>query len=128
MARILVIDDEPMLLRVVRRALGTLHALTCTHDPEEAHRLIAAGARFDVIVCDLMMPAMTGMELHAALVRVDPDQADRMIFLTGGACSDEAQAFLARFPNARIEKPFEAVALQALVIQRLARATASGDR
>jgi CheY-like chemotaxis protein len=55
---------------------------------------ITAGERFDIIVCDLMMPQMTGMDLHAALTRAAPDQAARMVFLTGGAFTERARRFL----------------------------------
>lgn len=52
---------------------------------DEALRLIEGGERYDVILCDLMMPVMTGMELHDALSRFAPDQANAMVFMTGGA-------------------------------------------
>ena len=50
----------------------------------EALALVLEGKRFDLILCDLMMPVMTGMDLHAELLIVAPDQAARMVFMTGG--------------------------------------------
>ena len=72
-----------------------------------ALKLVAAGERFDVILSDLMMPDVTGMEIHEELSRTALDQAKRMIFLTGGAFTARASEFLDRVPNIRIEKPFE---------------------
>ncbi len=67
-----------------------------------------------------MMPDMTGMELHARLRDIAPALADRTVFLTGGAFTPSARDFLARVPNARIEKPFEPDQLRALVARVLA--------
>ncbi|MBI4955125.1 MAG: response regulator [Myxococcales bacterium] len=66
---------------------------------------IAHGERFDAIVCDLMMPDMTGMDLHERLRAVAPDQVRVMLFLTGGAFTPRARAFLSSVDNATLEKP-----------------------
>lgn len=71
--------------------------------------------RFDLILCDLMMPAMTGMEVHDELVRLEPELAARMSFLTGGAFTPRARAFLAVVPNPRLEKPFDPQGLRSFV-------------
>ena len=68
---------------------------------------------------DLMMPAMTGMELFDRLVEVAPDQASRVIFLSGGAFTPQAREFLGRVKNARMDKPFETQALRELVRRRI---------
>ena len=67
---------------------------------------IASGERFDAILSDLMMPNMTGMDLYEELLRIAPDQAERMIFFTGGAFTDRARDFLKGVPNPCLEKPF----------------------
>jgi CheY-like chemotaxis protein len=77
--------------------------------------MIAAGARFDVILCDLMMPRMTGMELHGELSRTAPDQAARIVFMTGGAFTARARDFLSTIANARVDKPFDAAGLRSVV-------------
>jgi CheY-like chemotaxis protein len=82
---------------------------------EEAREALERGERFDVILCDLMMPQMTGMELHAALERVAPDQARRVVVLTGGAYTEAGRAFLARVALPHVEKPFDAARLRELV-------------
>jgi CheY-like chemotaxis protein len=73
------------------------------------------GERFDVVLCDLMMPVMNGMSLHAELAKAIPEQAERIVFITGGAFTPAAKLFLDRVHNARVEKPFEAPNIRALV-------------
>jgi PAS domain S-box-containing protein len=120
--RILIIDDEPMILNVTRRALGGQHDVTTATGGKEGLNRIQSGERFDVIVCDLMMPDLTGMDLEAALERIAPDQAGRMVFLTDGAFTSPARAFLDRMSGSMLEKPFDPRALLALVNERLLRA------
>jgi CheY-like chemotaxis protein len=81
----------------------------------EAHQLIVSGERFDVILCDLMMPQVTGMDLHGLINELDPKQAGRMVFMTGAAFTPAARRFLDEVPNSRIEKPFDFQGLRTLV-------------
>jgi PAS domain S-box-containing protein len=113
--RVLIVDDEPMVGSVLRRILAPDHDLVVLTRAREALERIGGGERFDVILCDLMMPEMTGMDLYEALVRSAPDQAERMVFLTGGAFTPRARDFLDRVPNQRIEKPFDDQGVRALV-------------
>lgn len=116
---ILVVDDEPMIAKAVQRILSPEHEVIAIESADEALRRIDTGERFDVILCDLMMPQMTGMDLHAELSQVAQEQASRMIFLTGGAFTPGARAFLDEIPNLRIEKPFEIRYLRALINDRI---------
>ncbi len=117
--RVLVIDDEPMAVRVMQRILSPEHEVVAFGCAAKALDFITGGTRFDVILCDLMMPQMTGMEFYAALNRLDPAQAARIIFVTGGAFTPAARTFLDAVPNQRVEKPFDAQHLRALVNDRL---------
>ncbi|MBV9947687.1 MAG: response regulator [Myxococcales bacterium] len=118
--RILVLDDEPMMARAVQRLLDGEHEVTVSSDPREAVENVIRGARFDAILCDLMMPTMTGMEVHDAIARVDPAQARRMVFMTGGAFTPRALEFLEAVENPRLEKPLEHAALRAVLKMQLA--------
>jgi two-component system, cell cycle sensor histidine kinase and response regulator CckA len=113
--RILVVDDEKLVLRGVKRILSKEHEVVATVAAKEALALCAGGEKFDLILCDLMMPDMTGMELHRELSRVAPEQAERMIFLTGGAFTAKARQFLSETPKEHIEKPFDPANLRAIV-------------
>jgi PAS domain S-box-containing protein len=117
--RILVIDDEPWILSTLRRVLAQDHDVTGTTSALDAIRRIAAGERFDVILCDLVMPHVTGMDFYAELLYLDAEQARRVVFLTGGAFSPRARSFLDEVPNLRLEKPFDQAELKRLVKDRL---------
>ncbi len=118
-AKVLVVDDESIIGTVIRRSLAAQHDVVALTHATEALARIHAGESFDVILCDLMMPDMTGMELHAELAKIDPARANGIIFLTGGAFTPAARAFLDEVPNQRIEKPFDAQHLRALVNDRV---------
>ena len=86
---------------------------------DEALALIRAGAQFDVILCDLMMPVMTGMDFFGVLEAERPDLAERTLFLTGGAFTDPTRDFLARIPNLCLEKPIDSQRLLATIAERI---------
>jgi PAS domain S-box-containing protein len=112
---VLVIDDEVMIGQFVTRLLSTEHDVRVVDCAEDALGLFRAGQRFDVVLCDLMMPQVTGMDLYAVLCELDRQQAERIVFMTGGAFTPSARAFLNSVPNPRLEKPFEVQELRALV-------------
>ncbi|MFS8068521.1 MAG: ATP-binding protein, partial [Byssovorax sp.] len=112
--RVLVVDDEPRLCAILARLLGGEHDVTTLTNAATAVERIAAGERFDVIFSDLMMPGMSGLELHAELERLVPQQAKRMVFLTGGAFTPRASEFLGTVRNRFLDKPFDYAALSAL--------------
>jgi CheY-like chemotaxis protein/two-component sensor histidine kinase len=105
-SRILVIDDEVAIGRVLERGLHPHHDVVVLTRGDDALKRIASGERFDAILCDLMMPEVTGMDIYLELSKTAEDQARRMVFLSGGAFTDRGRAFLAGIPNKRIEKPF----------------------
>jgi PAS domain S-box-containing protein len=113
--RILVVDDEPSLAAAIRRMLATEHDVRVLTRARDAIDVVSGGDRFDVVLCDLMMPDVTGMDLHAELLRVAPEQADKIVFMTGGAFTSRAREFLDKVRNPRVEKPFAAASLKALV-------------
>ena len=119
-ARVLCVDDEPAIGMALRRVLGDNHDVVVLTSASEARDRVASGERFDIVLCDLMMPDMTGMDFHAELTVAAPALADRVVFLTGGAFTNEARDFLARVPNQRLEKPVGVADLRAAIDQVLA--------
>ncbi|MGC3999623.1 MAG: ATP-binding protein [Anaeromyxobacter sp.] len=113
--RVLVVDDDRAVARAMQRMLAGAFEVELASSGAEALQRLGTGARFDVVLCDLMMPEMTGMELHGLLEVRAPEVARRMVFLTGGAFTARAGEFLERVPNARLEKPFGADDLRRLV-------------
>lgn len=104
--RVLVVDDEPRMGRAMERLLSPRYQVTVVSSAREALQAVADGPPFAAILCDLMMPEVTGMDLHEAIARTDPALASRMVFMTGGAYTDRAQAFLEGMPERRLDKPF----------------------
>jgi two-component system cell cycle sensor histidine kinase/response regulator CckA len=111
---VLVVDDDPMVGGVLRRVLKQ-HDVTVTTRAKEALELLEEGRRFDVILSDLMMPEMSGMELHDRMIELYPEAAERVVFISGGAFTAGANTFLERVANIRIEKPFDAQTVRAIV-------------
>ncbi|MBZ4421984.1 PAS domain S-box protein [Myxococcus sp. RHSTA-1-4] len=120
--RLLVVDDEPLVCTALARTLRPHHDVTMSTRAQEALDRIVAGERFDVVFCDLMMPGMSGMDFYSALKERYPEQAGRVVFLTGGAVTPQARAFLESVPSPHLEKPFASRELLSLVQERLAHA------
>jgi PAS domain S-box-containing protein len=118
-ASVLVVDDDVMVSTMIGRVLRE-HEITVATNGRDALDLLVAGRTFDVILCDLMMPVMTGMELHAQLSEKLPQLVESVIFVTGGAVTAETRAFLDRVPNECLDKPFNPRSLRA-VVQRATR-------
>jgi signal transduction histidine kinase len=113
--RVLVIDDEPNLGKSIVRILGSEHDVVFVTSARSALERLSGGEEFDLILCDLMMPEMTGMEFHAELERVQPRLQREMIFITGGVFTDAAQQFFDTVPNRRLSKPFDIERLREMV-------------
>jgi signal transduction histidine kinase/CheY-like chemotaxis protein len=112
--RILAIDDDPMVLRALRRLLKT-HDLTVVAGGREALDLLRSGKEFDVILCDLMMPDLTGMDVYEHVHDFDRTLAERIVFLTGGAFTEKTREFLDSVSNQRLEKPFDVARINELL-------------
>ncbi len=119
-ARLLVVDDEELLLKLVQRVLARDHDVAATSSAAQALRLLQGGQPFDLILCDLMMPEVSGMTFFEEVRRARPGLQERIVFMTGGAFTEEASTFLESVRNRRIEKPFDSGRLRALVRELLA--------
>ncbi len=101
-----MLDDEQCIVDTLRRILRSEHDVVTSTSPTEVLAGIIGGERFDAILCDLMMPRITGMEVHAALVSYCPEQAERMIFVTAGATRETHEIFLRSITLPCLRKPF----------------------
>jgi nitrogen-specific signal transduction histidine kinase len=119
-ARILVVDDEPMIGMAIRRTLQREHEVVTLTSAREAQERLTRGECFDLILCDVMMPEMSGMDLHQELSRHLPELTERVVFLSGGAFTASASAFLNRGDIRRLDKPFTSNELRELVRTLLA--------
>jgi signal transduction histidine kinase len=105
--RVLLVDDEPRLLRTLGGLLAQTHDVSTAESGERALQVLRAGDSFDVIVCDMMMQGMDGAGLYEMISKLFPGLERRMIFMTGGAFTKKARSFLQEIPNSRLDKPFE---------------------
>lgn len=101
--RVLVIDDDPLVLGVLRRTLGELHEVVTSDGAEKALQQMREQSAFDVIVCDFVMPNMDGGAFYRQVLREWPQLASRIIFLTGVARAETE--FFSSVPNLVIQKP-----------------------
>lgn len=115
--RILVVDDEESVLRYLAVSLSH-HDVTTEVDGDAAVERATEGT-FDIILCDLMMPRKTGMEIHADLQQRRPAMADRMIFMTGGIFVEEAADFLSGLSGRWVEKPIDFGELEGRIWARM---------
>lgn len=113
--RVLVLDDEIVLANALGRTLEPDFEVTVLTSSREALRRLREGAEFDAILCDLIMPGVTGIALYEELSRTRPALADRMVFMTGGTFTARARSFIAERPDRALEKPFEITALLAIL-------------
>jgi CheY-like chemotaxis protein len=105
-ARILIIDDEPLLGQTLRFAFQDKHDVEVASSGREALERLAADVDFDLVLCDLMMPDVSGEHVYRAVSTQTPGLLPRFVFMTGGAFTERAQEFLAHFAGRQLEKPF----------------------
>jgi len=122
--RLLIIDDDPLVAKSIRRGLKSEWDVVVIDKAREAVEALARGDAFDAILCDLVMPGMSGMDAYDAIVQANPGLASRIVFMTGGTKLPGARAFLDRVTNARLDKPFAMNDLRAALSRVLSGATA----
>jgi signal transduction histidine kinase len=109
--QVLVIDDDPhvaaMLTSQLKRAGMCVQVVT---DGAAAPAVLLGAKEFDLVYCDLMMSGMTGMDLAELLETRAPRRLASTVFMTGGAFTPRAAAFIAEHPGTCVEKPFDIVA------------------
>ncbi len=105
-ARLLILDDEISLAATLQRLFRHEYDVVVEGTAEGALRRVVAGERFDAILCDLLLPGMSGIEFYGELQRTAPELVSRVVFVTGGVITPGAQAFLDALPNLCVDKPF----------------------
>lgn len=120
--RILVVDDDTSVAEGLRLLLAQDHRVEVAHSGAQALAvLLARPAGFDAILCDLMMPGMSGAELYRQMEDSDPGTGARLIFMTGGAFTSGARRFLDAVDNLQLQKPFDVEAIERVLSQAFSR-------
>ena len=116
----LVVDDERLVASSLRRALAADHDVTVVSSARAAIRLVERGERYDVVLTDLVMPDVTGLELHRQLVALVPELDGRVLFMTAGAFTQEARLATEIAADACLEKPVRLDVLRAALARVIA--------
>jgi two-component system, cell cycle sensor histidine kinase and response regulator CckA len=124
-SRILIIDDEPLLGQTLLYAFKGRHDVSICTSGREALSRLETDSRFDLVLCDLMMPDINGAAVYASVKRDHPELAQRFVFMTGGAFTTRAREFLAQHPGAQLEKPFNIADIEKILGQFAASASLS---
>lgn len=122
--RVLIIDDEERVSQVLARLMPA-QTVTVLHSGREALALLSSGERFDLILCDVMMPDLTGMDLFEQLHPSYRATAEAIVFMTAGTFTERAQRFRASVPNIFLDKPIAMTTLRALVAAHAPRSPAA---
>jgi PAS domain S-box-containing protein len=117
--RVLLIDDERAVVESLAAALAEDHEVVMVGSAAEARTLLERDDRFDIVLCDLVMPGETGMQLFEHVRASKPRLAARFVFMSGGAFLPEADKFLQTVENPHIDKPFDVSAMRRLVDRML---------
>jgi nitrogen-specific signal transduction histidine kinase len=111
--RVLVVDDDVHVRRALGRALASVYDVEGVASVDEA--LLALGrASYDAVLCDVMMPNRTGLDLHILVSASYPAMVSRLVFMMGGAFTPALQTFVEQVPM-RLEKPLDMRAVRAAV-------------
>ncbi|NOK37143.1 response regulator, partial [Corallococcus exercitus] len=113
--RVLIVDDEPRLAQSMRLLMEPAYEVVTVTRGEDALAKVAEGASFDVVLCDLQMPGMDGIAVYRRLQQEAPALVSRVVFISGGASSPEARAFVETVARRVLEKPVRPDVLLATV-------------
>jgi len=113
--RVLVVEDEGAVAAGLRLLLEQEYQVDVASTGQEALTKLSSGTAFDAVLCDLMMPGMSGIELFRILRARSPGLEQKLVFMTGGAFTPEAEAFLEEIENPRVEKPFDFASVDELL-------------
>ncbi len=117
--RVLIVDDQPEIARALARVFAGEAEITVATSGVEALACFGRGTTFELVLCDVMMPGMTGPQLFAKVKALEPQAAAAFVFTTGGVDADhqrELQATGARC----LAKPVDIAALRNLLPARKA--------
>jgi len=105
--RLLLVDDDPLVARALVRLLRG-HAVTAVSNGRDAITLLEQGTSYDIILCDIMMPELTGADVYEKIAAMGRGLERNIVFLTGGVFSNQLRSFLESVPNPRYSKPIRA--------------------
>ena len=103
---LLIVDDDPEVLRSLERSLGRRYHLLLAMGGAEAVAIIEGAETIHFVLCDLMMPEQDGASVYEAVLRLRPALAKHFVLMTGGTHTTRGRSFLDKFPGSVLFKPF----------------------
>lgn len=119
--RLLVVDDDVLVARTLVRLLSEHRVEVATSGRDALERLAVDGTNFDLVLCDLMMPDMTGMDVYEEVERSHPGLAARFVFISGGGVTERSRRFLELHADRVLPKPIDSSQLSRLLAKRTLR-------
>ena len=113
--QVLVVDDDPVFSRTIRRSLKPHEVKTCAAASEAQALLLDASYAPDLVLCDVFLPGANGNTLHSRIAKHRPEIARRFVFVTGGALGKEEAAYLRGSGCTTLFKPVELKSLLELL-------------
>jgi CheY-like chemotaxis protein len=98
------------------------HDVTAVTAGRAALNLLLDGNWFDVVLCDVLMPGVSGIDLYRELEQKRPEMVERIIFMSGASSMPRVADFLSGVPNERIDKPVDLAQLRSVIQQVATRA------
>jgi len=124
-SRILIVDDEPLLGQTLLYAFKGRHDVSICTSGRDALKRLETDAGFDLVLCDLMMPDVSGAAVYESVKQTRPELLSRFVFMTGGAFTDRGREFLAQYPGEQLEKPFNIADIEKILRQLTAARAAA---
>ena len=115
LSRVLVIDDDTAVAKMIAHILRASHDVVTEISPESALARLLGGEAFDLILCDITMPEMSGIQVYEAIHSIGRHASARFVFMTGGGLSMEEDGYLSQAGVPRLEKPFRPAELRSRV-------------
>jgi PAS domain S-box-containing protein len=116
--RVLVVDDETLLARSIELQLQDEHDVEVVSNGTEALARLERAPLPDLILCDMMLPDISGMDVFERALALDNGTHERFVFMTGGSFSPKLFKFLQDHAVPCLEKPFTAEQLREVIDPR----------
>jgi signal transduction histidine kinase/ActR/RegA family two-component response regulator len=118
--RLLVIDDDVLVARTLARMLKQHEVEVATSGRDALKRLAENGTNYDLVLCDLMMPDVTGMDVYEEVERLYPSLASKFVFISGGGITERSRKFLELHAECVLSKPIDGKKLDRILARRSA--------
>jgi two-component system NtrC family sensor kinase len=104
--KVLIVDDEPAIRNILARILSNQGHRPHTVSSGKAALSLLQESPYDLLVADLKMTGLSGIDLYKILKKKCPEMAHKTIFITGDTMADETNEFLAASGRPYLAKPF----------------------